>query len=66
ALARTFKVKEQMKLDFRAEAYNLANSPHFGSPVRDVNSANFGQYTRTLDNLGLGARTLQFGLRLVF
>ncbi|MCU1262974.1 MAG: Cna domain protein, partial [Bryobacterales bacterium] len=42
ALARTFKVKEQMKLDFRAEAYNLANSPHFGSPVRDVNSANFG------------------------
>ena len=63
---RSFVVTEQTKLEFRAEGYNLTNSAHFGAPIANVNSANFGQYTSTLNGLGLGARTLQFGLRLVF
>ncbi len=63
---RSFVVTEQTKLEFRAEGYNLANSPHFGNPISNVNSANFGEYTSTLNTQGFGARTLQFGLRLVF
>ncbi len=66
SMFRSFVIREQTKLEFRAEAYNLANSPHFGNPISNVNSANFGQYTSTLNGLGLGSRTLQFGLRLVF
>jgi hypothetical protein len=63
---RSFVVTEKAKLEFRAEGYNLANSPHFGAPIPNVNSANFGQYTSTLNGLGLGSRTLQFGLRVIF
>ena len=64
ALARSFVFVEKTRLDFRAEAYNLTNSVHFGAPIANVNSANFGQATNTYP--GLGARTLQFTLRLVF
>ncbi len=66
SLFRSFVFVEGTKLEARAEAYNLANSPHFGAPVPNVNSASFGQYTSTLPGLGLGSRALQFGLRLVF
>ncbi len=66
SLFRSFVFLEQSKLEFRAEAFNLANSPHFGAPIANVNSANFGQYTSTLSGLGFGSRTLQLALRLVF
>ena len=49
---------------FRAEAYNLTNSPHFGQPIANVNSANFGLGTATAP--GLGERTVQFALKLIF
>ena len=64
ALFRSFVFLENTKLEFRAQAYNIANSPHFANPITNVNSANFGQYTSTLPFAG--ARTLQLGLRLTF
>ncbi len=64
ALMRSFVFVEQTSLQFRAEAYNISNTPHFGAPITNVNSANFGLSTATAP--GLGERTLQFALKLIF
>ena len=58
---RTFPVTEKWRLEFRAEFYNLTNTPRFGNPVNNVNAGNFGQI------LGAGGeREIQFALRLLF
>ena len=64
ALFRSFIFLENTKLDFRAEAYNIANSAHLANPITNVNSAYFGQYLNTVP--GLGPRSLRLGLRLTF
>jgi len=65
SLFRNFVFVENTRLEFRAEVYNLANSPFFANPsVTNVNAGNFGQSTRLVS--GLGPRTMQFALRLVF
>jgi outer membrane receptor protein involved in Fe transport len=64
ALSRSFVFVEQTRLEFRAEAYNLANSAHFAMPITNVNSIAFGQSLSTMP--GLGPRTMQFVVKLVF
>jgi hypothetical protein len=65
SLFRTFVFLENTRLEFRAEAYNLANSSFFANPsVTNVNAGNFGESTSLLS--GFGPRTLQLALRLVF
>ena len=64
SLFRSFQFVESTHLEVRATAYNIANSTNFGSPITNVNSAYFGQSLTTAP--GLGPRTLQFALRLVF
>lgn len=61
---RQFPVGERLRVEFRAEAFNVTNTPSFGPPERNVNSANFAQVLSTLD--GAGERQIQFALRLVF
>ena len=46
-----------MDLQFRAEAFNVTNTPHFANPNGNVNSANFGRV------LGLVEQCLCFGER---
>jgi hypothetical protein len=65
SLFRNFVIMEHSRLEFRAEAFNLANSSFFANPtVTNVNSGNFGQSTGIVP--GLGPRTIQLALRLVF
>ena len=67
SLFRTFKLTERFDLQFRAEMFNLSNTPHFGSPDVDANSDSFGQVTETDTDWGLGrSREFRFGLRLGF
>jgi hypothetical protein len=53
---------EQMKLQFRAEAFNAFNRVRFGGPNTDVNSGAFGQVTSQANT----PRELQFGLKFLF
>jgi Carboxypeptidase regulatory-like domain/TonB dependent receptor len=79
ALRRDFPLHENLKLQFRAEAFNILNHPNFGtinpSYCPEGPSCTFGQATATLaQSLGGlsplyqlgGARSMQFALRLVF
>ncbi|MFN3322276.1 MAG: TonB-dependent receptor domain-containing protein [Bryobacteraceae bacterium] len=45
---------------FRAEAYNLTNTPQFDEPQRQLSAPSFGRITNTLND----GRVLQIGLRL--
>ena len=62
AVARVFAIRESAHLQFRAEAFNLANHPNFQQANATPNSPSFGKITATLiDN-----REIQLALKLVF
>jgi hypothetical protein len=75
AVRREFPLCERLKLQFRAEAFNVFNHPDFGYINPFFGSPTFGQATSTLDqSLGTlssayqtgGARSMQFALKLIF
>ena len=69
---RNFRIREQMRLQFRAELFNIFNHPNFGQPNAGLaNPALFGTISSTSGGLyGEGAisdpRIIQFALKLVF
>jgi hypothetical protein len=67
SLFRTFRLTDRYELQFRAEAFNVSNTPHFANPENDANSSDFGKVlsTNTADALGQ-SREFRFGLRLSF
>jgi hypothetical protein len=68
SLFRLFRITERISLQFRAEAFNLSNTPHFANPNGNANSSNFGKITSTqsaADAVGR-SREMRFGLRLGF
>jgi hypothetical protein len=66
-LFRSFKLTPTVNLQFRAEAFNVSNTPHFSTPDGDVNSSNFGQILSLNSDLAAGAsRQFRFGLRVEF
>jgi hypothetical protein len=75
AVRRDFPIHERLKLQFRAEAFNVFNHPNFGQVDGNFVDPTFGQATATLANsLGVlsplyqqgGPRSMQFALKLVF
>jgi hypothetical protein len=63
-LAKNFPITESIRLDFRAEAFNLTNTPAFSFPGATVGTAQFGVIGSTLP--GTDARQIQFALKLSF
>ena len=75
AIRRDFPIHERLKLQFRAEAFNIFNHPNFGMIDPNFGSSTFGQATATLaQSLGVlsplyqmgGPRSMQFALKVVF
>jgi hypothetical protein len=60
---KDFDFTERWKLEFRAESFNLLNTPQFYFPDNNLQDAKFGQITST--NAG-SERHIQFSLRLMF
>lgn len=61
SLLKTFALTERLRLQFRAECFNIANHANFGLPENDIASPNFGRI------LEAGPpRLIQFGLKLLF
>ena len=63
-LYKSFEPKEGMKLEVRAEIFNLANHPRFAAPDTGFGDSTFG--TITSDAAGYLPRYFQFGLRFEF
>jgi hypothetical protein len=61
ALIKNTTLSESVKLQFRAEAFNLFNHPNFNMPDNFLGSPTFGQITSARD-----PRHLQFGVKLLF
>jgi Carboxypeptidase regulatory-like domain/TonB dependent receptor-like, beta-barrel len=62
SLFRTFRFTERVELQFRADAANLFNTPHFNNPSGDITSLDFLTITQAKND----ERQFRFGLRLSF
>ena len=61
SLVRTLPLGDDVRLQLRAESFNVLNHPNFGLPVGDLNSPNFGRI------LSAGPpRLVQFAFKLIF
>jgi hypothetical protein len=81
ALHRQINFSERLRLQVRAEFFNVFNHPNFGNPIGDLSSTQFGQSTQMMArslgtggvNGGLspiyqigGARSVQLAIKFLF
>jgi hypothetical protein len=63
SLFRNIPITERFRLQFRAEAFNFTNTPHFDNPAANVSTAStFG----TITTAGQGGRVFRLALHLGF
>ena len=62
SLFKQFQINERSQVQFRAEAFNLTNSPSFSAPGTNIDVASGGIVTSTIST----PRNIQFGLKLNF
>jgi hypothetical protein len=60
-MSRWQPIRERMRLQFRADLYNILNHPNLGAPSGSITSSTFGQITTKSGN-----RTITMALRLEF
>jgi hypothetical protein len=61
SLQKVWALKDSMKLQLRADAYNLVNRPNFNLPGRIFGASNFGAISSASD-----PRQMQFAVKLIF
>jgi hypothetical protein len=63
SIIKSFPIREQARMEFRAETYNAWNQTSFGNPNTTPTSSAFGTVTSVVSPSG---RSWQFALKLVF
>ena len=62
-LLKRFRITERVAFTFRADAFNITNTPRFGNPNTNINDQNgFGRITTTIGD----ARVITIGGRIEF
>lgn len=64
SIFKDFALPKHSVLQFRAESFNLTNTPNFAQPLSTVGTTTFGSITST--RFGSTPRQIQFALRLSF
>lgn len=59
---KSFRIVEKLRLEFRAEAFNLTNTPVFAAPNTNVDSSSFG----VISSQNNTPRQIQLGLKLIY
>ncbi len=62
SLFKSFRFREALEFEFRAEAFNLSNTPLFGDPGTTINTPQFG-IVNAQEN---SPRQVQLGLKILF
>ena len=62
SLFKDFKLHEKLSLEFRAESFNLLNTPQFGGPNTSVTAGTFG----VISSQANSPRQNQLALKLIF
>jgi hypothetical protein len=63
SLFKAFRIREGLRLQIRAEAFNLTNSPQLGSPSTSLTSTTAGQISFTQSN---DPRNVQMAAKILF
>jgi hypothetical protein len=63
SMFKEFPLREESKLQFRVEFFNLTNTPYFSGPGSDLTSAD---YFGVINSTNGPPRQIQLALRLVF
>jgi hypothetical protein len=70
SLFKDFKFTERWRMQFRAESFNLANTPIFNTPGQNITDSKLfngnGNFGRITSSIAGTERRLQFALRLSF
>jgi hypothetical protein len=65
---RRFRINERFSVQFRGEAFNISNTPHFANPNADVASGSFGLIgdVQNTGREGNDQRFFRVGVRIGF
>jgi hypothetical protein len=69
SIFRNFRFRERWGIQFRAESYNVTNTPHFNNPNANVSAGGFMTITGALsraNNVDGGERQFRLALRISF
>jgi len=64
ALLKQFTIYHELDLQFRAEFFNITNTPNFGMPGNTMSNSQFGIISATAANMT--PRQMQFAMKLMF
>ena len=64
SLVKEFRITERLRMELKADAFNVINNMSWGNPDTSFDSSNFGQSTNPLDYTF--GRRMQLGVRLEF
>jgi hypothetical protein len=64
-LIKLIPIKGDMRMQFRVEAFNLTNTPHFALPVLSMSDPAFGKITHTRNSTNFGSSATSFANRMI-